>query len=86
MVTSLNFSPKSDQILFSGTLSGKVHIWDLKNRRVSVTFDAHNGHSVQYLHFEPHTEVLLTQGREGCLKIWKIKESEQFLAGKYKCI
>ena len=75
------FQFQTDHVLYSGDSSGTVHIWDMKIRRVSSTFKAHPGHSVLWMDFT-QTGALLTQGREGWVKIWNQSDSGWEESGK----
>lgn len=66
-ITALKFH--SEDVLYSGDSSGTVHIWDMKIRRVSSKLQAHPGHSVLWMDFT-QSGALLTQGRDGWVKVW----------------
>ncbi|XP_052807259.1 guanine nucleotide-binding protein subunit beta-like protein 1 [Mya arenaria] len=61
--------------LWSGTYTGHVYSWSMETRRISQTILAHPGHSVLWMEFILGTGSLLTQGRDGSVKIWAQSES-----------
>ena len=72
-VTSVEFYPAAKERLISGNQNGKVKLWNLKTRRCETTLNAHSDKSV--LSLKQHDEKLITQARDGYLKIWKCSGS-----------
>lgn len=80
-ITSLKF--QTDESLYSGDGNGGVHIWDMKIRRITSTLQPHPGHSVLWIDFS-QTGSLLTQGRDGWVKLWSQTETGWTETGKMK--
>ena len=75
------FQFQTFQVLYSGDSSGTIRIWDMKIRRVSSTLKAHPGHSVLWMDFT-QSGTLLTQGRDGWVKVWNQSDSSWEETGK----
>ena len=63
-------------LLYSGDSEGDLRVWDVDDRRTVSCFKAHpseGGVLGLYLSFEQ--KELLSQGREGTLKLWMLSES-----------
>ncbi|XP_044514842.1 guanine nucleotide-binding protein subunit beta-like protein 1 [Gracilinanus agilis] len=77
-VNSLHFSCRSQAqsppLLFSGSLSGLVHVWNLHSRRVDTTLDGHGGQSVYWVKTLGDQRLLLSQGRDLKLCFWDLAE------------
>uniref|UniRef100_H0XTJ0 G protein subunit beta 1 like n=1 Tax=Otolemur garnettii TaxID=30611 RepID=H0XTJ0_OTOGA len=61
-------------LLFSGSQSGLVHIWNLQTRRTAATLDGHGGQCVTWLQMLPQGHQLLSQGRDMKLCLWDLAE------------
>ncbi|KAK7494521.1 hypothetical protein BaRGS_00014174 [Batillaria attramentaria] len=81
-VTAVHFTESCLDGLLSGTLDGKLLVWDLKTRRIQHTLDAHNGHHVLSILTVPESMGIVTVGREGFLKLWHPTESSYELTSK----
>ncbi|GFR71369.1 guanine nucleotide-binding protein subunit beta-like protein 1 [Elysia marginata] len=77
-VTSLVFGnlTRADKkiMLFSGHQNGKVLCWDLKSQRILTCLNSHT-ETVLWI-ANPKLDILITQGREGVLKIWTEAHSD----------
>ncbi|XP_050390593.1 guanine nucleotide-binding protein subunit beta-like protein 1 isoform X2 [Patella vulgata] len=83
-ITCLHYQNTGSGRLFSGCQEGEVYIWDLKTRRIKEMFDAHTKSSVLWIKsFE--CNKLITQGRDGFIKIWHNKNSKWNILEMYKC-
>lgn len=80
-ITALKF--QTDESLYSGDSKGSIHTWDMKIRRISSTLRAHPGHSVLWMDFT-QTGTLLTQGRDGWVKVWSPNEARWTETGTVK--
>lgn len=80
-VTVLHFTESESDMLVSGCQNGRVHIWDLQSRRIKESFEAHSGRSVLFVKAENGAQKMLTQGRDGYLKIWKCSGPSYELEG-----
>lgn len=60
--------------LFSGNYDGVIHEWSMETKRIINKVTAHPGHSVLYLDLIDDTKML-TQGRDGLVKIWSRKSN-----------
>lgn len=80
-ITAIKF--QTDKSLYSGDSSGNIHKWDMKIRRISSTLQAHPGHSVLWMDFT-QTGSLLTQGRDGLVKVWSLNEARWTETGTMK--
>ncbi|XP_007506155.1 guanine nucleotide-binding protein subunit beta-like protein 1 isoform X2 [Monodelphis domestica] len=80
-VNSLHFSCRSQAqsppLLFSGSLSGLVHVWNLHTRRVDATLDGHGGQSVYWVKTLGDQRLLLSQGRDLKLCLWDLAEGRR---------
>ncbi|XP_074869010.1 guanine nucleotide-binding protein subunit beta-like protein 1 isoform X2 [Carettochelys insculpta] len=61
-------------ILFSGSSSGLIHIWNLKTRRVDTILDGHGGKSVYWVEASCGSDRLLSQGRNQKICLWDLAE------------
>ncbi|XP_078010591.1 guanine nucleotide-binding protein subunit beta-like protein 1 isoform X6 [Phascolarctos cinereus] len=77
-VNTLHFSCRSEAdsppLLFSGSLSGLIHVWNLQTRRVDTTLDGHAGQSVYWVKILEGQHLLLSQGRDLKLCLWDLAE------------
>ncbi|XP_074062594.1 guanine nucleotide-binding protein subunit beta-like protein 1 isoform X2 [Macrotis lagotis] len=77
-VNSLHFSCQTEApslpLLFSGSLNGLVHVWNLQTRRVDITLDGHAGQSVYWVKTLEDQHLLLSQGRDLKLCLWDLAE------------
>jgi WD40 repeat protein len=69
-VTALRFCDSMHSLL-TGCQDGRVHVWDLAVRRTMESINAHNDRSVLFVESRDGGQTLLTQGRDGCFKLWK---------------
>ncbi|XP_027715235.1 guanine nucleotide-binding protein subunit beta-like protein 1 isoform X2 [Vombatus ursinus] len=77
-VNTLHFSCRSKAhsppLLFSGSLGGLIHVWNLETRRVDTTLDGHAGQSVYWVKTLEGQHLLLSQGRDLKLCLWDLAE------------
>ncbi|XP_038619008.1 guanine nucleotide-binding protein subunit beta-like protein 1 [Tachyglossus aculeatus] len=76
-INALHFcqrDPHGPPALFSGSLSGLVHVWNLETRRVDAILDGHDGKSVQWLETLGGKNLLLSQGRGLRICLWDLAE------------
>ncbi|XP_051829174.1 guanine nucleotide-binding protein subunit beta-like protein 1 [Antechinus flavipes] len=77
-VNTLHFScsNKADgpPLLFSGSLSGLIHVWNLQTRRADAILDGHAGQSVYWVKTLGDQNLLLSQGRDLKLCLWDLAE------------
>ncbi|GFN74967.1 guanine nucleotide-binding protein subunit beta-like protein 1 [Plakobranchus ocellatus] len=83
-VTCLYFQeepfPCGALVLLSGHLNGKILSWDLKSQRVTASVKGHE-ESVLWMSM-PKSDILISQGREGYLKLWAAFPSGWDLLGQ----
>ncbi|KAG2435047.1 hypothetical protein HYH02_012044 [Chlamydomonas schloesseri] len=73
-VQSLSFL--SEQRLFSGDFNGEVHLWDLSSCRAEYTGRLHDTNAgVLHLACLPSYGALVSQGRDGCVKVWALDQT-----------
>uniref|UniRef100_A0A8C5MBL9 G protein subunit beta 1 like n=1 Tax=Leptobrachium leishanense TaxID=445787 RepID=A0A8C5MBL9_9ANUR len=61
-------------LLFSGTSSGLVHLWDLRTRRTITALDGHDGKSVYWIQTIHDKDSILSQGRDLQICTWSLAE------------
>ena len=62
--------PQAQQFIVSGDVAGGVKVWNLASRRVVAQWEPHAPRGV--LQTDYHQNVLMTQGREGCVALWDL--------------
>ena len=75
-VTTLSFSP-DNKVLAIGVGSdaehpGKIRIYDLVQRKVRFSLDE-NSDGISELQFSPDSQMLISGGKDGKLKVWDLK-------------
>ncbi|KAK9763781.1 Astra associated protein 1 Asa1 [Basidiobolus ranarum] len=65
-VNSLTLA-KNDQYLLSSDQNGIIFVWDMKDKRSIFKWQAHSG---AILYIWATDDIIISQGREGLLKIW----------------
>lgn len=74
-VTSLHFPASSSDFLYAGNETGHVLMWDMKNKRIQSSLDAHGGRSVLWIDFLDDSHMV-TQGRDGNVQFWASTDSQ----------
>ena len=67
----------SDQTLSSGSADGIMKVWSLSSRRAVSSFEAHSG-SVLSVNVLLHSSSLLTSGRDGFTRLWRVDRESSF--------
>ncbi|KAI3643788.1 hypothetical protein MP228_009952 [Amoeboaphelidium protococcarum] len=69
-IKAIAFRTDNDMpVMVSGNSSGMVAVWNLEDRRIVQTFQAHEA-SVNSLHFIPKQPVLISSGNDNAIKMW----------------
>jgi len=68
------FQFESPQLLWSGTSDGTIQCWSMETKRIITSNTPHDGHAVIWLDIHHSSGNLLTQGRNGWVKIWAKEE------------
>ncbi|XP_056388356.1 guanine nucleotide-binding protein subunit beta-like protein 1 isoform X2 [Hyla sarda] len=71
---SCNVPKPRPPLLFSGSSSGKIHVWNLNTRRAETILCGHGGKSVFWIYTLPDREQLMSQGRDLQICIWNLAE------------
>ena len=56
-----------------GTKYGKIHLYDIRDPTVSVSYSAHSD-SVAQVSFHPWINVVVSSGYDGSLRLWCARE------------
>ncbi|XP_069820139.1 guanine nucleotide-binding protein subunit beta-like protein 1 [Dendropsophus ebraccatus] len=84
-VSSLHFScnvPKPrPPLLFSGSSSGKIHVWNLNTRRAEAILNGHGGKSVSWIQMLPDSDKLMSQGRDLRICLWDLADGRNEVMG-----
>ncbi|KAL3881433.1 hypothetical protein ACJMK2_027875 [Sinanodonta woodiana] len=81
-VTYLTFPHDPDHLYAAGE-NGFIHLWDMKRHRIKFSLEAHKQSSILWMGIKE--ESLLTQGRDGVMKIWSVTEAGWNQTGCLKC-
>ncbi|ESO89339.1 hypothetical protein LOTGIDRAFT_105898 [Lottia gigantea] len=83
-VSCLHAPAHSLDILYCGNQSGQITVWNLKSRRVTCTIEAHVKSTVLWLQSLNEKE-LLSQGRDGLIKLWTYENERFSVKTSFKC-
>nr|XP_019949522.1 PREDICTED: guanine nucleotide-binding protein subunit beta-like protein 1 [Paralichthys olivaceus]XP_019949523.1 PREDICTED: guanine nucleotide-binding protein subunit beta-like protein 1 [Paralichthys olivaceus]XP_019949524.1 PREDICTED: guanine nucleotide-binding protein subunit beta-like protein 1 [Paralichthys olivaceus]XP_019949525.1 PREDICTED: guanine nucleotide-binding protein subunit beta-like protein 1 [Paralichthys olivaceus]XP_019949526.1 PREDICTED: guanine nucleotide-binding protei len=61
-------------LLFSGSGSGAIHIWNLNSRRAEKIVEGHSGSSVIWVNSLQSKDALISQGRDMQVCLWDLRE------------
>ncbi|CAI9565410.1 unnamed protein product [Staurois parvus] len=61
-------------LLFSGSSSGLIHVWNVNTRRTDAVLNGHDGKSVYWIHTLPSKDCLMSQGRDLQIHTWNLAE------------
>ncbi|XP_062874354.1 guanine nucleotide-binding protein subunit beta-like protein 1 [Trichomycterus rosablanca] len=61
-------------LLYSGSETGLVHVWNLNTRRTERVLDGHAGSSVLWVRTVCSTNTLLSQGRDMRVCVWDLNQ------------
>mmetsp|Transcript_28162 Transcript_28162/g.27010 ORF Transcript_28162/g.27010 Transcript_28162/m.27010 type:complete len:410 (+) Transcript_28162:142-1371(+) len=64
----------SGELLSSGSADGILKIWNINSHRTLVSIDAHKGKSILSVNILFQSSSLLTCGRDGFVKLWRLTE------------
>ncbi|KAL6529591.1 hypothetical protein OROGR_015214 [Orobanche gracilis] len=70
-ISSMAKNPKQLKGLFSGSMDGDIHLWDLANRRTICKFPGHIG-AVWGLTVSSDGRVLVSCGTDATVKLWSV--------------
>ncbi|XP_077317801.1 guanine nucleotide-binding protein subunit beta-like protein 1 isoform X2 [Lithobates pipiens] len=77
-VSSLHFHCRFHKpcppLLFSGSSSGLVHVWNVSTRRTETVLNGHDGKSVYWIHTLNSKDCLMSQGRDLQIHTWNLAE------------
>lgn len=77
-VSSLHFHCRVHKpcppLLFSGSSSGLVHVWNVSTRRTETVLNGHDGKSVYWIHTLHSKDCLMSQGRDLQIHTWNLAE------------
>ncbi|XP_063820823.1 guanine nucleotide-binding protein subunit beta-like protein 1 isoform X2 [Pseudophryne corroboree] len=77
-ISCLHFSCNVDKpcppLLFSGSSSGQIHVWNLNTRRAETVLNGHNGKSVYWIHTLHNRDSLMSQGRDLQICKWNLSQ------------
>ena len=73
-VFSITYSPDG-RTLASGSMDGKVRIWDTESGKYLATLQGHT-HEVQSVVYSPDGKTLASGGNDGTVRIWDIESGE----------
>lgn len=65
------------QRLLTGTLDGRIQLWNLRCSTEPMLIDAHAGRSVTGLAFTLDSRMLLSSGSDGSVRVWDIASGAQ---------
>lgn len=82
-VNSITFL--SSSLFCSGGVDGVLKIWNLRTRRPILSFDGHSGESILSLCPQYGTDSVLSCGRDGFVKVWKV-DNEAISRGNCEAI
>ncbi|KAM3940636.1 guanine nucleotide-binding protein subunit beta-like protein 1 [Leptodactylus fuscus] len=71
---SCNVSEPCPPLLFSGSSSGQIHVWNLSTRRTNTVLNGHDGKSILWIHTLSDRERLMSQGRDLQICTWNLGE------------
>ncbi|XP_053277327.1 guanine nucleotide-binding protein subunit beta-like protein 1 [Pleuronectes platessa] len=66
-------------LLFSGSGTGAIHIWNLNNRRAEKIVEGHSGSSVIWVNSLQSKDALISQGRDMQVCLWDLREGRSEL-------
>ncbi|XP_071381773.1 guanine nucleotide-binding protein subunit beta-like protein 1 [Centroberyx affinis] len=75
-LNTLHFSCRGGDppLLFSGSGTGAIHIWNLNTRRAEKVLEGHSGNSVIWISTLQSTNALISQGRDMRVCQWDLSE------------
>ncbi|KAL0491142.1 GATOR complex protein [Acrasis kona] len=75
-VNSIDWSPKDDAILLSGSQDGTIKLWDIRQPQCAKTFACNS--EVRSVKFSPHYNTVFSAGVEtGDVQIWDIRQESR---------
>ncbi|GAM17095.1 hypothetical protein SAMD00019534_002700 [Acytostelium subglobosum LB1] len=82
-INSICFDRTNDNLLFSGSGDGELRLWNIEDKRcLKVVQHAHPEGGVFSLHSVPGQNALVSQGRDGTVKVWTLDQSGLTLLNK----
>ncbi|XP_018412465.1 PREDICTED: guanine nucleotide-binding protein subunit beta-like protein 1 [Nanorana parkeri] len=77
-VNSLHFHCRAHKpcppLLFSGSSSGLIHVWNVSTRRTEAVLNGHDSKSVFWIHTLHNKDSLMSQGRDLQIHTWNLAE------------
>ncbi|KAI7812333.1 guanine nucleotide-binding protein subunit beta-like protein 1 isoform X1 [Triplophysa rosa] len=76
VVNTLHFccDGQGPSLLYSGSGSGAIHVWNLTTRRPERVLESHSGNSVIWLQALKESSTLISQGRDMRMCVWDLSE------------
>ncbi|XP_075688555.1 guanine nucleotide-binding protein subunit beta-like protein 1 isoform X1 [Rhinoderma darwinii] len=78
---SCNAHKPCPSLLFSGSSSGQIHVWNLSTRRAEAVLNGHGGRSVVWIHTLSDRDRIMSQGRDLQICTWNLAEGRNEVMG-----
>ncbi|EFA86499.1 guanine nucleotide-binding protein subunit beta-like protein 1 [Heterostelium album PN500] len=82
-INSVCFDQLNDSFLYSGSGDGEIRLWNVEEKRcLKVIQHAHPEGGVLSLHTVPNHNTVISQGRDGTIKVWNLDQTGLSLIDK----
>lgn len=78
---SCNVHKPCPPLLFSGSSSGTIHVWNLSTRRAETVLNGHGGKSIFWIHTSSDRNRLMSQGKDLQICTWNLAEGRNEVVG-----